>query len=125
MPKSEGRRNTIVGTGNIVTGGTFTGSPVSATTAGRVSHNPFIRQLQDELTRVRQCLAEVEATTADHEDAIEAVIELQAEVAQDPDPDERGRRRLRKRVRQVIGVLTPVAEVIGAVAALEEIWKHL
>lgn len=128
MPKSEGnpgsRHNTIVGTGNIVTGGTFTGSQVSATTVN-APQTPLIRQLQDELARMRGCLAGAQARTDDHEDAMEALVELQDEVAQDPDPDQRGLRSLRKRVRQLIGVLAPVAEVIGGVAALEEICRHL
>lgn len=128
MPKSEGnpgsRHNSIVGTGNIVTGGTFTDSQVSATTVN-APQNPLIRQLQDELTRMRECLAGVQASTDDHEDALEAVAELQDELARNPDPDPGGLRRLRVRVRQVMGVLTPVAGIIGGVAAFEEICQHL
>jgi hypothetical protein len=128
MPKSEGnpssRHNTIVGTGNIVTGGTFTDSQVSATTVN-APQNPLIRQLQDELTRIRECLAGEQAPTDDHEDALEAVAELQDELARNPDPDPGGLRRLRVRVRQVMGVLTPVAGIIGGVAAFEEICQHL
>jgi Family of unknown function (DUF5955) len=128
MPKFEGnpgsRHNTIVGTGNIVTGGTFTNSPVSATSVN-APQNPLIRQLQEELARMRECLAGVQAPADDREDAMEALVELQDEVAQDPDPDQGGLRRLRKRIRQLIGVLAPVAEVVGGVAALEEICRHL
>lgn len=128
MPRYDGtpgsQSNSIRGTGNIVTGGTFTDSQVSATTVN-APQNPWIRQLQDELARMRERLAGVQAPTDDHEDAIEALVELQDEVAQDPDPDQGGLRRLRKRVRQLIGVLAPVAEVIGGVAALEEICRHL
>jgi hypothetical protein len=128
MPKHEGipgsQSNNIRGTGNIVTGGTFTDSQVSAATVN-APQNPLIRQLQDELARMRARLAGVQAPTDDHEDVIEALVELQDEVAQDPDPDQGGLRRLRKRVRQLIGVLAPVAEVIGGVAALEEICRHL
>ncbi len=128
MPKSEGnpgsQRNTVKGVGNIITGGTFTGSQVSATTVN-APQKPVILQLQDELARVSQCLAGVDAPTADHEDAREAVAELQAELAKDPDPDQHGLRRLRKQVRQLMGVLTPVAGIIGGVAALQEICQHL
>jgi Family of unknown function (DUF5955) len=128
MSKHEGipgsQSNNIRGTGNIITGGTFTDSQVSATTVN-APQNPLIRQLQDELARMRECLAGVRAPAEDHEDAMEALVELQDEVAQDPDPDQGGLRRLRKRVRQLIGVLTPVAEVVGGVAALEEICRHL
>lgn len=125
MPKSEGsQRNTVNGTGNIITGGTFTASQVSATTVN-ARQKPVILQLRDELARVSQCLDGVDAPTADHEDAREAVAELQAELAKDPDPDQHGLRRLRKQVRQLIGVLTPVAGIIGGVAALQEICQHL
>ena len=128
MPEYEGipgsQRNIIRGTGNIVTGGTFTDSHVSATTVN-APQNPLIRQLQDELTRMRKCLAGVHAPTNDHEDAMEAVVELQDELARNPDPDQGGLRRVRVRVRQVMGVLTPVAGIIGGVAAFEEICQHL
>ena len=128
MPEYEGvsgsQRNVIRGTGNIVTGGTFTHSQVSATTVN-APQKPLIQQLQDELTRMRECLAGVQAPTDDHGDAMEALAELQDELARDPDPDPGGLRRLRVRVRQLIGVVAPVAEVVGGVAALEEICRHL
>jgi hypothetical protein len=128
MPEYEGvsgsQRNVIRGTGNIVTGGKFTDSQVSATTVN-APQKPLIQQLQDELTRMRECLAGVQAPTDDHRDAMEAVAELQDELARNPDPDPGGLRRLRIRVRQVMGVLTPVAGIVGGVAAFEEICQHL
>jgi hypothetical protein len=128
MPKYEGipgsQRNIIRGTGSIVTGGTFTDSQVSATTVN-APQNPLIQQLQDELSRARERLAGVQVPTADHEDAMEAVVELQDELGRNPDPDRGGLRRLRVRVRQVIGVLAPVAGIIGGVDALENICRHL
>jgi hypothetical protein len=123
-PAPRNQRNTVSGTGNIITGGTFTGTEVSATTVN-APQKPPIQQLQDELTRMRECLAGVQALTDDHENAMEAVAELQDELATDPDPDPGGLRRLRVRVRQVMGVLTPVAGIIGGVAALEEICQRL
>ena len=122
-PAPRNQRNTVCGTGNIITGGTFTGTEVSATTVN-APQKPPIQQLQDELTRMRKCLAGAQAPTDDHEDAMEAVAELQDELARDPDPDPGGL-ALRVRVRQVMGVLTPVAGIIGGVAALEEICQHL
>jgi hypothetical protein len=89
------------------------------------AQKPVIVQLQDELARVSRCLDGVAAPTADHEDARKAVAEVQAGLARDPDPDERGLRRLRTQVRKLMGVLTPVAGVIGGVAAFEEICRHL
>jgi hypothetical protein len=127
MPKSEGipesQRNTIVGTGNIITGGRMIKSQVVAKTVS--AQNPVIQQLQDELSRARERLAGVQVPTADHEDAMEAVDELQDELGRNPDPDQGGLRRLRVRVRQVIGVLAPVAGIIGGVDALENICRHL
>jgi hypothetical protein len=32
---------------------------------------------------------------------------------------------MRLRVKSLIGILAPVAEIIGGVAALEAIWPHL
>ena len=128
MPNPEenpgGPRNIIAGTGNIVTGGKFINSQVVAETVSGPP-NSLVRQLRDELTRARECLAAVEVPTADHEDAMKAIDALQGQVARDPDPDQRGLGRLRLRIKQLIGVLTPVAEVIGGVAAFEEIWRHL
>jgi hypothetical protein len=127
MPKSEGipesQRTTIVGTGNIITGGRMIKSQVVAKTVS--AQNPVIQQLQDELSRARERLAGVQVPTADHEDAMEAVDELQDELGRNPDPDQGGLRRLRVRVRQVIGVLAPVAGIIGGVDALENICRHL
>ena len=123
-PLPRNQRNTIRGTGSIITGGTLTNSQVVATSVSG-SPNPLIQQLQDELTRVRQCLASFEAPTADQEDAIEAIDALQHEVSEDLNPDQGGLRRLRVRVRQLIGVLTPVAGIVGGVAAFEEICRHL
>jgi hypothetical protein len=123
-PVPRNQCNTIRGTGNIITGGTVTNSQMVATSVSG-SPNPLIQQLQDELTKVRQCLAAFEVPTADHEDAIEAVDALQHEVSEDLNPDQGGLRRLRVRVRQLIGVLAPVAEIFGGVAAFEEICRHL
>lgn len=124
MPKSEGsQHNTIVGAGNIITGGRVIKSQVVANQVS--AQTPVIQQLQDELARMRECLAGVQVPTDDHEDAMEAVAELQDELARDPAPDPGGQGRLRVRVRQVMGVLTPVAGIIGGVAALEEICQRL
>ena len=116
--------NRISGPGIIITGGKVTGSQLAATSVSG-SPNPLIQQLQDELSRARECLAGVPDRTDDDEDALEAIDRLQSEVAQDPEPDQTGLRRLRLRVRELIGVLTPVAGIIGGVAALEEICRHL
>jgi hypothetical protein len=123
-PSAGSQRNSITGTGNIVTGGTLIGSQVVAKT-GPNSPNSLIEQLQAELAGARQRLAGVQDPTSDHEDALEAVDALQGVIAQDPDPDLGGLKRLRLRVKGLIGVLAPVAEVIGGVAAFEEIWRHL
>ena len=56
---------------------------------------------------------------------MEAIVELQDEVARNADPDQTGLRRLRIRVRQIIGVLAPVAGTVGSVDALENICRHL
>jgi hypothetical protein len=118
------QHNAIFGAGQIITGGVLFNNRIEAKNFNG-PQNPLIRQLQDELTRARQCLADDPASTVDHEDAVEALDALQGEIAQDPDPDQRGLKVLRLRVKALIGVLLPVAEIIGGVAAFEEICRHL
>jgi hypothetical protein len=118
------QHNAIFGAGQIITGGVLFNNRIEAKHFTG-PQNPLIRQLQDELTRARQCLADDPASTVDHEDAVEALDALQGEIAQDPDPDQRGLKVLRLRVKALIGVLLPVAEIIGGVAAFEEICRHL
>lgn len=116
--------NRIDGPGIIITGGHVADSQL-VTTSVSGPPNPLVQQLQAELARARACLAGVQDRTDDDEDALEAIDRLHSEVAQHPDPDQRGLRRLRLRVRELIGVLTPVAGIIGGVAAFEEICRHL
>jgi hypothetical protein len=127
MPQPEGlpgsQQNTIIGTGNIITGGRVINSRVTATTVNQ--QNPTMLQLREELTRVQRCLAAVEDPTADQQDALEAVDMLEGELAQDPDPRPDGLKRLRARIKGLIAVLAPVAEIIGGVAAFEEIVRRL
>ena len=63
--------------------------------------------------------------TADQQDALEAVDLLQGDMDQDPDPGPAALKRLRVRLKGLIAALAPVAELIGGVAAFEEILHHL
>ncbi len=132
-----GQQNTITGSGNIVTGGTFTNSPVTTGPGSRIAvsntppsadiEQPWLEQLHDELTRIRLLLAEDHdpERSLDRDDAIEAVTTLAADLPDKQDEGGDEPRRLRLRVKGVIGVLAPVAEIIGGVAALEAIVQHL
>jgi hypothetical protein len=117
------QRNTIHGAGNIVTGGEITNSILAVTTVNQ--QNPTVQQLRDQLTQVRQSLAAVPDRTADQQDALDAVDLLQGEIDQDPDPGPAGMKRLYLQLKGLIAVLAPVAELIGGVAALEEILHRL
>jgi hypothetical protein len=127
-----------VGTGNIITGGTVTNSPITnlggersradVTNAPSSDQPPWLPRLRDELARIGFSL-EVDHDPAisvdDRDDAAETVRALQAEVADAQASGQADVRSFRRRVRELIGVLAPVAEVIGGVAALEAIARHL
>ncbi len=133
---ARGRQNVVIGSGNI-TGG-VTDSQVNIVTGdGGLAYNdhtlstaaqdPWPDQLRNELTRIRRLLEEDHdpARAVDRDDAIEAVTILEAEFlgAQDSSPgDPKG---FRRRVKELIGVLAPVAEIVGGVAALQAILLHL
>lgn len=126
------QHNTITGSGNIVTGGTFSKSPVSSTTIapGSAAAGPqevWVEKLRDELAKVRQRLADPRLPDAstDLDDARTAVEGLQQGLAGPASPEVSTMDRLRLRVKELLGALAPVAEIIGGVAAFEEIWRHL
>lgn len=121
LPGSQ--QNTIHGTGNIITGGKMINSRPIAKTVSQ--QNPTVQRLRDELAQVRQSLASAADPTADQQDALEAVDLFQDEIDQDPDPGPVGMKRLRVRLKGLIAVLAPVAELIGGVAAFEEILHRL
>ena len=131
----------ITGSGIIITGGTIINSPVTSTSGARspvtvgipASAGPWPGLLAEELARIRQLLEQDDdpGRAIDRGDALGAVAALQADVpgtqggmsggqdgAREPG-------NLRRRVKELIGVLAPVAEVIGGVAALQEIVTHL
>lgn len=114
------QQNTIYGAGNIVTGGKINKSRVIAHT-----QNSTVQDLRELLARAHESLAAVPDPTAAQQDALDAVDLLQNEIDEDPDPAPDRLKRLRLQVRGLIAVLTPVAEVIGGVAAFEEILRHL
>ena len=94
---------------------------------GAQSADPW-EQLQRELTKIRQRLErDSDPTVApdDHDDALEAVTALKDDLPglRKNDPDTR--RRLKQRVKALIGMLAPVAEIVGGVAALQAICQHL
>lgn len=114
------QQNTIYGAGNIVTGGKINKSRVIAHT-----QNSTVQDLRGLLARAHESLAAVPDPTAAQQDALDAVDLLQNEIDEDPDPAPDRLKRLRLQVRGLIAVLAPVAEVIGGVAAFEEILRHL
>jgi hypothetical protein len=124
--------------GNIISG-TFTGSQatnvsgsqntatvrVTGTSAAR---DPWLERLTEELARIRRRLEEdcsSSVATVDRDDAIESVIAAEGEVAHRQDGSQAEGRSMRLRIKGLIGILAPVAEIIGGVAALEAICQHL
>ena len=84
----------------------------------------MLEQLRDELERIRLLLANAQNQTAiaDRDDAMESIVAVQGVVASQGAGDSK---RLRMRVKGLIGVLLPVADIIGGVAALQAICQHL
>ena|SRR5712692_3689844 len=135
---SHGQQYTV-GTGNIITGGTVTKSPmtnvggrqnrVDVTNAlGADLQQPWFPQLRDELARIRPLLEgdhDPAISADDRDDAIDAVRALQTEVAGAQDSGEADPKGFRWRVKALIRVLEPVAGIIGGVAAFEAILQNL
>lgn len=85
------------------------------------------RALEAELARIRLTLQADDgaADAGDRDDAIDAVDCLQRVLPDMDEDDPNSRKTFRRRIRALIGVLAPVAEIIGGVAALEAIVQHL
>jgi hypothetical protein len=124
------QQNTIYGAGNIVTDGEIIDSRLIAHAQNSpVQNSPVqnstVQDLREQLARAHESLAAVPDPTAAQHDALDAVDLLQGEIDEDPDPAPDRLKRLRLQLRGLIAVLAPVAEVIGGVAAFEEILRHL
>ena len=129
--------NFIGGSGNI-TAGTFTDSQVVSVSGSQntatvhvsdssVALDPW-GHLEKELARIRRRLEEDRSSSvavADRDDAIESVKAAQGAISATDSTTPEARRSIRLRIKGLIGILAPVAEIIGGVAALEVIWPHL
>jgi len=136
MPGNE-QHNTVFGSGNIITGGKFDNSVVTTTTvnsgAGAGSQAYWAGRLADELAQAHGRLDDPGLpVTPDLTDAVVAIEELQAEVAAfreelaaGPPPGPENQEKLRRRVKALLGVLLPVAEMIGGIAGFQDILHHL
>jgi hypothetical protein len=129
--------NFIGGSGNITTG-TFTDSPVVSVSGSNnkvttdVSDNSVALDpwgdLEKELARIRRRLEADRGSSVavvDRDDAMASVKAAQAEASAADSTSPEARRSIRLRIKGLIGILAPVAEIIGGVAALEAIWPHL
>lgn len=81
-----------------------------------------LKQLSEVLTEIRQSLAEISDPDVPPDVGGKA---SQAATALEKDLPNLSRRTLRERVRALIDLLAPVAEIIGGVAGLEAILQHL
>jgi hypothetical protein len=87
-----------------------------------------VGNLDQELARIRRRLEEDGSNSVavvDRDDAIESVKAAQGELSATDNTNPEARRNIRLRVKGLIGILAPVAEIIGGVAALEAICQHL
>jgi hypothetical protein len=136
MPTNE-QHNTVIGTGSIITDGTFTNSQVTSTTVnsgeGAGSQAYWVGRLAEELAKARGRLEDPGLpVTPDLTDAVAAVEELQdqvvafrEELAAGAPPGPESQTMLRRRVKALLGVLLPVAEMIGGIAGFQDILHHL
>jgi|SRR5580693_3575550 hypothetical protein len=88
--------------------------------------NPW-DELETELARIRVLLEsrDGDVASADRDDAIEFVGALSRDLPDLRQSGADGPKNLRQRIKALMGVLTPVAGLIGGVAALESICQHL
>jgi len=133
----DSNRNFIGGSGNITTG-TFTNSQVASVSGSQnvatvyvsgtsVAQDPW-GSLEKELARIRRQLEEDRSNSisvTDRDDAVEAVEAAQATLPATDRTNPEVQRNMRRCIKSLIGILTPVTQVIGGVAGLEAIWPHL
>lgn len=81
-------------------------------------------EVAEELSRIRVRL-ESAVASADRDDAIEWVCALSHDLPDLRQSGADGPKNLRQRIKALMGVLTPVAGLIGGVAALQSICQHL
>jgi hypothetical protein len=123
------QRYVIHGDGNIVSGDirdSQIASQIGPGGAARItvgSAGGADRQLEllgSELARIRRLLEPV--ASADRDDALDAVAFLEADL-----PELAGANpvTLRRRLKGLLGALDPVVKIIGGVATLQEILRHL
>jgi hypothetical protein len=124
------QRYVIHGAGSIVSGDIRDSQVVSQSgtggtakiTVGPADGGPdlWLEVLGSELVRIRRLLEPVAST--DRDDAMDAVASLEADL-----PEMAGGTpgTLRRRLKGLLGALDPVVKIIGGVATLEEILRHL
>jgi len=124
------QRYVIHGAGSIVSGDIRDSQIVSQSgtggtakiTVGPADGGPdrWLEVLGSELARIRRLLEPLAST--DRDDAMDAITSLEADL-----PEMAGGTpgRLRRRLKGLLGALDPVVKIIGGVATLEEIVRHL
>lgn len=123
------QRYVIHGAGSIVSGDIRDSQIASQSGTGtaRITVVPadggpdrWLEVLERELARIRQLLEPLASTDGD--DAMDAVASLEADL-----PEMAGGTpgTLRRRLKGLLGALDPVVKIIGGVATLEEILRHL
>ena len=124
------QRYVIHGAGNIVSGDIRDSQVIGQSGTGgtaRITVAPAaggpdrrLELLGSELARIRLLLEPVVST--DRDDAMDAVTSLEADL-----PEMAGGKpdTLRRRLKGLLGALDPVVKIIGGVATLEEILRHL
>jgi hypothetical protein len=130
------QHNVINGDGNIAAG-TFTHSQVinqsgdhnhaaNNIVRGNDKLGPLVKDLETQLAEVRSRLDGIQDPrfSTDRDDALDAVTALQTDLPRMGDEPGTSK-RLRQRVKELLGALAPVAEIIGGVAALQGILQHL
>ena len=118
--------------GGVIYSGTFngpiattTGDAGSATNVSSGMQDQLINALRDQLGEARRLLKENHdpEKTADCADAVEEIDMLDRELAERREYRDPG--KLRHRLKQLVGTLTPVTDIIGGTAAFLEIINAL
>jgi hypothetical protein len=119
---------TVFGNENVVNTGDhgqviYTKGDGNSPSANNTMAGPW-DEVEKELARIRVRL-ESAVASADRDDAIEWVCALSRDLPDLRQSGADGPKNLRQRIKALMGVLTPVAGLIGGVAALESICQHL
>lgn len=130
--ETPGSQKNVADHGGVIYSGKFgaqiataTGRGSRAVNVSKGTHDQLINELREQLSETRRLLVENHdpGRAGDREDAIAEIDSLDGELSDQQEDRDAG--KLRRRLKQLVGTLIPVADIIGGTAAFLEIINDL